>query len=95
MTIDKTFCLIHETGAELYPYTIKNRLTGNVAFRVAAPGNRDAHGLAEEITDIAVVKDKVYRHGYSVRAKTADGLRHGSYRIHGGRIVGALPPVEQ
>lgn len=91
MTIDKTFYLIHVSGAKLYPYLIKKRSTGHVAFRVAAPGKRDAHDQGDEITDIAAVMEKVYRHGYSVRAKTSDGERDGSYRLTGRNIIGAEP----
>lgn len=91
MTIDKTFYLLHRSGAKLYPYLIKKRSTGTVAFRVAAPGKRDAHDLGEEITDIAAVMDKVYHYGYSIRAKAEDGSRDGSYRAAGRSIVGVFP----
>ncbi|MGI4812710.1 MAG: hypothetical protein ACRYG5_07845 [Janthinobacterium lividum] len=91
MTIDKTFYLLHTSGAKLYPYLIKKRSTRTVAFRVAAPGKRDAHDLGEEITDITVVIDKVYHHGYSVRAKAEDGSRAGSYRAAGRSIVSVFP----
>lgn len=91
MTIDKTFYLLHCTGAKLYPYLVRKRSTGTIAFRVSAPGKRDAHDLAEENTDVAVVMEKVYRHGYSVRAKTEDGSRDASYRMAGRSIIGASP----
>jgi hypothetical protein len=91
MTIDKSFYLIHTTGAKLYPCLVKNSHTGSVAFRIAEPGKRDAFEEAEETTDIAVVLDKVRNHGYSVRARAEGGRSKSSYRLHGRSITGIGP----
>lgn len=90
MSIDtSTFYLIHSSGDKLYPYQLKNRETRELAFRVAAPGKRDAHGLSQELTDISEVMSLVVEHGYSVRAKSlVDSARHGSYRLTGREITG-------
>jgi hypothetical protein len=91
MTIDKTFYLIHATGAKLYPCLVKSKHTGSIAFRIAAPGKRDAEQQAEETTDIKAVMEKVYNQGYSVRARKEGGGVASSYRRHGRSIIGVWP----
>ncbi|MCY1248944.1 hypothetical protein D9M72_624360 [compost metagenome] len=66
----------------------RNSSVETIAFRVAAPGKRDAFGLAEELDDISEVMRKVVDHGYSVRAKNREGDRHGSYKVGGRGIEG-------
>lgn len=75
--------LIHVCGDVLYPARIKDRETGQVAFRLAKGGNTKDHSI--EVQDEDEMIEKVLRHGFSVRARTekpaSRGGRTGLYAI--------------
>ncbi|EOX4805143.1 hypothetical protein ACFKIT_003765 [Vibrio alginolyticus] len=76
------FYLVHESGDELYPYRIKNRDTGKVAFRVSEGGEKgNTKEVSEEIDCEYEVKRLVLEHGYAVRAQTLDKTRSGLYKL--------------
>ena len=85
--INKKLVLIHSSGVELFPYQIKSRTTGNIAFHVAPVGERNAKGLGIELTSIDDVIEHVLRRGYKVRARSLDRSVTGSFKIGDRAIV--------
>lgn len=85
--INRKLVLIHSSGTELFPVQIENLTTGNIAFRVAPVGGRNALGLGIELTSIDDVIEHVLRRGYKVRARSLDGTVTGSFKIGGKAIV--------
>jgi hypothetical protein len=83
--ISKKLTLVHASGAELFPYKIASRTTGNIAFHVSL--GRNALGQGEEIQSIDEVIEKVVSGGYKVRARSVDGKVTGSYKIGDRAIV--------
>lgn len=82
------FYMVHKNGRHLYPYKLKNRQTGKVAFQVSvggAGGNTKQAG--EEIDCEERVKDLVVNHGYAVRVKTKDNQSQGLYKAGQRSIV--------
>lgn len=78
----KQFCLIHESGAVLYPIRIKNRDTGKVSFRISQGGkggNTKAIGLEED--DESKVLNRVINEGWAVRVSSLDRRTNGLYKI--------------
>ena len=85
------FYLLHESGDKLYPQRMKDRKTGDFAFRVS-PGGRGSNTKEVEIEvgDEQKMKWYVFERGYAVRASTKNGNRKGLYKIEGHSIVQAV-----
>ena len=85
---DTRFWFEHESGQRLYPYRLKNRDTGRVAFRVAKPGagaNRKINQV--ELDHVEDVFRYVFSLGYSVRMRGDDPKFNGLYSQDGYSIV--------
>ncbi|WP_420009113.1 hypothetical protein [Xanthomonas sacchari] len=86
--IDKRFWFEHRSGIRLYPYRLKCRDTGCVAFRVARPGtgaNQNANQI--QLEDVEEVFRHVFALGYSVRMSALDPRVNGLYSKDGYSIV--------
>ena len=82
------FWFQHESGKRLYPYRLRNRDTGRIAFRVAKPGagaNRKVNQV--ELDDVEEVFRHVFSLGYSVRMRGEDPKFNGLYARDGHSIV--------
>lgn len=76
------FYLAHKDGHKLYPIRVKNRETGNLAFRISEGGkggNTKQVGL--EISDENQLKDYVINKGFAVRVATVDKSVKGLYKV--------------
>ena len=89
---DNVFChsfyLLHESGDHLFPIKVKNKKTGEVAFRVSKGGNTIEDSI--DITDEAELKRLVVSRGYSVRAATLNKSRKGLFKLERRSIVRAV-----
>jgi len=85
------FYLAHKDGHKLYPIRIKNRESGNIAFRISEGGkggNTKEAGL--EVTDEEQVKDYVLNKGFAVRVSTVDKNIKGLYKVGHRSILKAV-----
>ena len=80
----RRFCFEHESGDVLYPYRMRNRRTGRLAFRVS--DTRVVHGLQREVEEDEM-EQLVLEHNFKVRMSTLDRKRNGGYTPTGRSIV--------
>ena len=82
-TLCRKLRLVHVSGDILYPARVKDRDTGQLAFRVAKGGN--TKNDSTPVMDEDEMMRKVTRQGYRVRARTekpaSRGGREGLYAI--------------
>jgi hypothetical protein len=86
--MSERFWFQHESGDRLYPYRIKNRTTGRVAFRAAPPGT--GNNITENQIELDHEED-LYRYvfamGWSTRMRSRSGSWNGLYNKDGRSIV--------
>lgn len=79
----RRFRLIHVCGDVLYPVRIKDRDTGELAFRIAKGGNTKDESISVQNEEEMI--EKVLRQGFRVRARTekpvSRGGRAGLYAV--------------
>jgi len=84
--------LIHTSGDKLYPCTMKDRSTGNVAFRVTPPGGGNTKENALQVNELEML-DYVKNKNYRVRCSTLyhtsgkDKIREGLYGLKERSII--------
>lgn len=75
------FYFIHSSGEKLYPVTIKNKSTGQVAYIVSKGGKEgNKRENAIEVIDEAELITLVLQKGFAVRASTKSKARKGLYK---------------
>ena len=82
--LDRSFWFIHKGKTKIYPYRLKSRQTGKIAFRVAPPGtgaNLTKNQL--QLDDVRDVIRHVFEHGWSVRMRSPDWEVDGLYNKDG------------
>ena len=86
--ISTRFWFQHESGVRLYPYKVKHRRSGNVAFRVA-PGRKGSNLTANqtELKDVEDVFRHVFGKGWAVRMCSMDRQVEGLFNKNGYSIV--------
>lgn len=73
----KKLILNHVSGAILFPFRMKNRDTGQIAFRLSKKGNTKADSI--EVVDELEMIEKVTKQNYTVRARTIKTAAQGGY----------------
>lgn len=87
--LSKRFWFFHSSKTRLYPYRLRDRRSGRIAFRVAPPGTGANRTINQtQLDDIEAVFRHVFQKGWSVRMISEDGSVEGLYSPHGYSIVG-------
>jgi hypothetical protein len=86
--ISHRFWFEHQSGKRLYPYRLRDRRSGRVAFRIA-PGATGANKVENQaqVDDEEEVFRHVFGRGWSVRMRSLDGSVEGLYNKDGYSIV--------
>lgn len=86
--ISQRFWFEHESGKRLYPYKLRDRRSGRVAFRVA-PGAKGANKVENQtqLDDENEVFRHVFGKGWSVRMCSLDRTVDGLYSKDGHSII--------
>jgi hypothetical protein len=84
--ISRRFWFEHESGRRLFPQRQKNQQTGCALYRVGKGAGANQVKNQLELDDIEDVYRHVFRHGWLVRMRAADGW-NGMYGKGGRSIV--------
>lgn len=89
MTIDQdrfstALSIVLKSGVAVYPVHVKQRDTGEVAFRISRGGNTRQDS---ENVDEATMLQRVRSGQYAVRCSSRDGKTQGLYKIHGRSVA--------
>ena len=77
--VSRKFSFILKTGVEVYPVLVKDRKTGNIAFRVSVGGKGSNKTVNQDQVDESTMITRVLSENYQVRCSSLDG-KNGMYK---------------
>lgn len=78
--VSRKFSFILKSGAEVFPVLVKDRDTGNIAFRVSLGGTGSNKTVNQDQVDENTMSSRVLSQNYQVRCSSLDGKTTGMYK---------------
>jgi hypothetical protein len=78
--VSRRFSFIFKSGVEVFPVLVKDRNTGNIAFRVAPGGKGSNKTVNQDQVDEETMVLRVLTENYLVRCSSLDGKTTGMYK---------------
>ncbi len=79
--VSRKFSFILKSGAEVFPVMVKDRVTGNIAFRVSPGGKGSNKTKNQDQVDEHTMVSRVLSQNHQVRCSSLDGKTKGIYKI--------------
>lgn len=78
--VSRKFSFILKSGTEVFPVLVKDRNTGNIAFRVSLGGTGSNKTVNQDQVDENTMLSRVLSQNYQVRCSSLDGKTTGMYK---------------
>lgn len=78
--VSHKFSMILKSGTVVFPVLVKDRITGNIAFRVSPGGTGSNKTANQDQVDEATMVSRVLSQNYLVRCSSLDGETTGMYK---------------
>lgn len=78
--VSRKFSMILKSGTAVFPVLVKDRITGNIAFRVSPGGTGSNKTANQDQVDEVTMVSRVLSQNYQVRCSSLDGETTGMYK---------------